>query len=135
MLPKWTGDSLNNVAAMLSLWHWPNGIHWEGRTRLQLQVEFLDFTLELLGALLGPPLEVLDLSLHGGNRRLLLGHFQPQRLLGFQPGFVPHVVERLLHPRFDGQIHFTFGVVKLPLFSDAEGRVRLALCTFGIAQA
>jgi len=75
----------------------------------------------MLRALFGPALQVLDLFLHRGNGLLLLHDLEPLFVLGFLPGELAGRVESCLHPLFNGQFQFAFGIVQFALFLDQVG--------------
>lgn len=115
------GHRMHHVAAKLPLGHRREDV---GRKRLLehgLDLELLHLPLELLRALFRPPLELLDLLLHGGDRLLLLGHLELEIAFGLALGLLAGGRERFLHPLLDRELELALRIVELALLAQGVG--------------
>ena len=132
-LIQWSYDALQHVAAELAFRHGLNRVARKFRGKQRFQLQFLNFSLKLLRALLGAPFQVFDLSLHRGNGLIFLHHFEFQFFFGFFFGLVAFRAEIGLHSLFDRQVQLALGIVQLALFTDQLGLGFLGLAEFFIS--
>ena len=84
--------------------------------------------MQLLRALLGLPLQILDLALHRGDLFFFFAYSQAERRLGLLLGLVPDVGQLGLHSVLHGQVQLAFRVVEFALLANQVG---LRLLCFG----
>ena len=104
-------------------------VSWGKLPRKQrFELQLLHLALQLLRALLGFALQLLDLLLHAEDRLLLLLHLQQQPLLGLGLGARLDFGLLLAHALFDGKVKLALFLGQLALLAHGLG---LRLLRFG----
>jgi hypothetical protein len=93
----------------------------------------LNFSLELLGSLLSPAFEILDLLLHRGDSLLLVQHFEFQLILRLLFRLLPRGGKPCTNPLFNRKLNLALGVIQLPLFPEEVGLGSLGLGKFRVS--
>ena len=77
------------------------------------ELEFQDFALELLGALLDAAGEFIDVLFQRGDGLVFLHDLERQLFFDFLLGLLAGLAQGFLDALLDGQFHFAFGIIEL----------------------
>jgi hypothetical protein len=74
MLPQRPYDALQRVAPKVALGDRLDGVPWKLRAKKRFELQFKNLSLQLLGALFGPPLQFLNLASFAARASLRDAH-------------------------------------------------------------
>ena len=120
-LAEGRGHVLDRIAAELALGDRRDGVVREAAAQQRFELQLLHLALQLLRALLGFALQLLDLLLHAEDRLLPFLDLQLHRLLGLGLGALLDFRLLLAHALFDGKVQLAPGVVQLPRLPQGLG--------------
>ena len=118
---------MDEIATELALANRFDHITREAAAEQGLELDFERLALQLLRALFGLATEVLDLALHAGDLRLLLGDLGLEAILRLELRFVADCGELLLNLFLYAQLNLAPGVVELALLAQHGGLRLLGL--------